>query len=240
MRPGDGVSQSCARPLPHHDLQPSLPGTDSESALAAALAHDLNVGFEALARAWQDRLYAFALRMTGSPSDAEELAQETLVRAWRALSDYPPERRRTLRIRSWLFQIAVNLARNNARSAGRATTMSLDALEGNSARDRSGENISPAARIPDEDPEGAPEESLERRQRLERLAGLLLALPEPHRLALTLRHIEGLSYGAIAEITGLPVGTAKSHASRGAAELRRAIEREQAIEAYREETELKR
>ncbi len=239
MWSGDGLTPSCS--LPRSNYEPRTPhGPDGDAALAAALARDLNAGFETLARAWQDRLYAFTLRMTGSPSDAEELAQETLVHAWRALSDYPPERRRALRVRPWLFQIAVNLTRNLARSTGRAGTMSLDALESSGERELSGMGESPAARIPDDDPEGAPEASLERRQRLEALAAQLLALPEPHRLALTLRHIEGMSYGAIAEVTGMPVGTVKSHASRGAAELRRAIEREQAREAYREETELMR
>jgi RNA polymerase sigma-70 factor (ECF subfamily) len=92
----------------------------------------------------------------------------------------------------------------------------------------------------DDDPEDDPEASLERRQRLESLAGLLLALPEPHRLAVILRHVEGMSYGAIAGVTGLPVGTVKSNASRGAAELRRAIQRERARETYREESELMR
>lgn len=233
------MSPSCSRPVIHDESRESL-AKDDDAALAVALARDLNTGFESLARAWQDRLYAFMLRMTGRPSDAEELAQETLVRAWRALSDYPPERRRALRVRPWLFQIAVNLARNNARSLGRSGSVSLDALEGNARLGVPETEESPAARIPDEDPEGAPEASLERRQWLATLAALLLRLPEPHRLALTLRHIEGMSYMAIAEVMEMPVGTVKSHASRGAMELRRAIEREWAREAYREETELMR
>lgn len=240
MRPGDGVAPACSRLPIQNAPRPALSETGSDETLAAALARDLNAGFESLACAWQDRLFAFALRMTGSPNDAEELAQETLVHAWRALSDYAPERRRTLRIRPWLFQIAVNLTRNHARSKGRAGTISLDALERGGAHDATGSGESPITRIPDNDTEGAPEESLERRQWLETLSALLLALPEPHRLALTLRHIEGMSYGAIAEATGMPVGTVKSNASRGAAELRRAIERERAREAYRQETELMR
>jgi RNA polymerase sigma-70 factor, ECF subfamily len=239
MSPGDGVAPSCSRPLIHDDSLLAR-ASETDAALTAALARDLNAGFESLARAWQDRLYAFMLRMTGSASDAEELAQETLVRAWRSLSTYTPQRRRELRVRPWLFQIAVNLARNKARSISRSGTISLDALERSAGRDMSEAGESPAARIPDEDLAAAPEASLERRQRLEALAALLLGLPEPHRLAVTLRHVEGMSYTAIAEVTGLPVGTVKSHASRGAMELRRAIERERARETYREETEVSR
>ncbi len=228
---------SCAHSPIRSDARSPL-ATDSDVALAAALARDLNTGFELLARAWQDRLYAFALRMTGSPNDAEELAQETLVRAWRALSDYTPERRRALRIRPWLFQIVVNLTRNYIRDARKENAISLDTPDGGERQDKSDTGDSLAARIPDDDPGGVPEESLERRLRLEALAAMLLALPESHRLALTLRHVEGMSYTTISEVTGIPIGTVKSHASRGAAELRRAIERDKAREAYREETEL--
>lgn len=211
----------------------------SDDALAAALARDLGAGFEALAYCWQDRIYAFALRMTGSPSDAEDLAQETLVRAWSALGDYAPDRVRALQIRSWLFQIAVNLGRNRARAMSRSVSVSLEAMEDHASPDERAYRELNLARLADGDPAGNPEEALERRQRLAELAARLLALPEPHRLALTLRHIEGLTYPEIALATGLPAGTVKSHASRGAAELRRAIEREQAREAYRVETEMK-
>lgn len=203
----------------------------SDMALAAALADDLDTAFEPLARAWEQRLYAFALRMTGRPRDAEELAEETLVQAWRALSGYPPERRRTLRLRPWLFQIAANLARNRARSVRRAATISLDAYAEVAGSVDDAPALTPAERIEDDDPLGTPEAALAREQRLADLAALLLTLPEAQRVVVILRHVEGLGYAAIAEVTGEPVGTVKSHASRGVARLRRALERERAAEA---------
>lgn len=201
-----------------------------DEALAIALADDFDAAFERLARAWEQRLYAFALRMTGRPRDAEEVAEETLVQAWRALSTYPPERRRALRLRPWLFQIAANLARNRARSARRADALSLDSATPTS--DGSVDAATLAERIADEDPLGAPEEALAREQRLADLAALLLTLPEPQRLVVILRHVEGMGYAAIAETTGEPIGTVKSHASRGVARLRRALERERISEAW--------
>lgn len=200
-----------------------------DEALAIALADDFDAAFERLARAWEQRLYAFALRMTGRPRDAEELAEETLVQAWRALSTYPPERRRTLRLRPWLFQIAANLARNRARSARRAGALSLDS--DTPAGEGSEGAGALAERIADEDPLGAPEEALAREQRLADLAALLLTLPESQRLVVVLRHVEGLGYAAIAEAIGEPIGTVKSHASRGVARLRRTLERERLSEA---------
>lgn len=199
-----------------------------DDALAGALADDLDAAFERLARAWEQRLYAFALRMTGRPRDAEELAEETLTQAWRALASYSPERRRALCLRPWLFQIAANLARNRARSTRRHPALSLDTLT--LASDTAGDG-GLAERIADEDPLGMPEVVVDREQRLADLAALLLTLPETQRVAVVLRHVEGLGYGAIAEAMGEPVGTVKSHASRGVARLRRALERERLIEA---------
>jgi len=201
-----------------------------DEALAIALADDFDAAFEQMARAWEQRLYAFALRMTGRPRDAEEIAEETLVQAWSALSAYPPERRRALRLRPWLFQIAANLARNRARSARRADALSLDSAT--PASDGSIDAATLAERIADDDPLGAPEEALAREQRLADLAALLLTLPEPQRLVVILRHVEGMGYAAIAETTGEPIGTVKSHASRGVARLRRALERERISEAW--------
>lgn len=205
----------------------------SDVALAAALADDLDTAFETLAHAWSQRLYAFALRMTGSPRDAEELAEETLVQAWRALVGYSAERRRTLRLRPWLFQIAANLARNRARSLRRHDALSLDAGADYVGESGAEETVvaHAAERIADDDPLGTPEEALAREQRLADLAALLLTLPESQRVVVVLRHVEGLSFAAIAEALGEPVGTVKSHASRGVARLRRALERERVAEA---------
>ncbi len=199
-----------------------------DEALAATLADDLGAGFERLVWAWSDRLYAFALRMTGSPREAEELAQETLTRAWRALSGYAPERRRALRLRPWLFQIAANLARNRARSARRSPTISLDGEIQQGAEEQG--SVSLAERLADDDALGEPERALAREQRMAELAALLLTLPESQRVVVILRHVEGLGYAAIAEVTGEPVGTVKSHASRGVARRRRAREGVRAAE----------
>jgi RNA polymerase sigma-70 factor (ECF subfamily) len=72
----------------------------NDESLTASLAADLDGSFEALVQAYQDRLFAFGLRLTGSPRDAEEIAQDALVRAYRALRRYPAERVATLRLRA--------------------------------------------------------------------------------------------------------------------------------------------
>ena len=71
--------------------------------------------FERLVRDNQDRVFALSLALTGNRHDAEEVAQDTFLRAYRALADYPPERVRELKQRAWLHRIAVNVFRNRMR-----------------------------------------------------------------------------------------------------------------------------
>ena len=83
--------------------------------VSAALAADLEGSFEQVVVAYQNRLYGFALRLTGSPQDAEEITQDAFVRAYRALATYPAMRIRTLALRPWLHQILLNVFRNRVR-----------------------------------------------------------------------------------------------------------------------------
>src|SRR2546429_1361572 len=71
--------------------------------------------FERLVRDHQDRIYALGLALTGNRHDAEDVAQDTFVRAYRALVTYPPERIRDLKQKAWLHRIAVNVVRNRVR-----------------------------------------------------------------------------------------------------------------------------
>src|ERR1700730_15041872 len=90
--------------------------SDEQSvSLARDLAEDLEGHFEEFVRAYQDRMYAFALRLTGSRQDAEESTQDAFVRAYRALLNYSDERRRGLHLRAWLYQIVLNVMRNRVR-----------------------------------------------------------------------------------------------------------------------------
>ena len=83
--------------------------------LRGRLAEDLDGAFEDLVRSYQDRLFSFALRLTGRREDAEEIAQDAFVRAYRALSTYPAERIRGMSLRAWLYQITLNVTRNRMR-----------------------------------------------------------------------------------------------------------------------------
>lgn len=177
-----------------------------DTELARALANDLDRSFEALVRGHVDRLYAIALRSTGSARDAEEVAQDALVRAYRALEAYDRERIRRLSLRPWLAAIAVNCARNRRRRvAERNPPLALDAATELAASRRT-----------------QPEHLVVGRSERARLAGLVAALPERYRTPIVLRYVDDLSYPEISEALGRPAGTLKAQVHRGLALLRAA------------------
>jgi RNA polymerase sigma factor (sigma-70 family) len=176
------------------------PRSTADADLAAHLAIDLDGAFETLVRAHQDRLYTIAHRIGGDRHDAEELVQDTFVRAYRAIAGYPPARTRELRLRGWLTTILLNAGRNRNR-VRRVQTVEL-AFE------------------PGSEPAADP---FSRRDRREMWAGLLASLTPAQRTAVVLRHVDGLSYAEIAEAIGRPEGTIKAHVHRGLAALRAAI-----------------
>lgn len=197
--------------------------SETTDALPAALANDLDGNFEALVLAFQDRLYGFALRFCANREDAEEIAQDAFVRAYRALQKYPPDRIRALSLRAWLYQIALNVARNRFRRK-RHRLVSLD--ERRRAPDsglRGDPNPNPLD--PADDPEKRPDRLLETRRERADVATLVRALPERYRAPLVLRYVEGLPVDEVAAILGQPSGTAKSNLHRAVNALRDSLSR---------------
>ena len=179
-----------------------------DSELTERLARDLDGSFELLVRTHVDRCYAIALRVLGNPHDAEEVAQDALVRAHRALAGYDPQRIRELRLRAWLATIVVNLCRNRVRRHPLPTTPLAPLVE-TGHEPRADGSTDPAAL------------ALAGADR-ERLAALLATLPDRYRIPVVLRHVDDLSYAELAEVLGRPEGTLKSQVSRGLAMLRAA------------------
>lgn len=190
-----------------------------DTLLARRLADDLAGGFEALALAYAGRLYAFALRLGAGHEDAEEIAQDTLVRAYRALAGYDAARRGELRLRAWLFAIALNVQRNRVRGR-RLPSVPLEP-QGTGG---DGDETRLIAPEPAADPREAPEAQAEAGETRRELAAALLELPGRLRVAVVLRHVQGLSYAEAAEALGVPVGTVKAQVHRGTRLLRAALE----------------
>lgn len=184
-----------------------------QGSLEADLARDLDGSFERLVAAYQDRLFAFALRFCGNREDAEEVAQDAFVRAYRALRGYPAERVRSLATRAWLYQIVLNVARNRFRRK-RHRTVSLDAA----ARAAHGEDAAPFD--PPDRAEERPDSRFEQKRNRADIATLVAGLPPRYREPLILRYVEGLPIAEVAAVLKQPLGTAKSNVHRAVNALR--------------------
>ncbi len=185
---------------------------DTDAALANRLSRDLETTFPVLVAEHQDRLYTIALRLLGDRRDAEEVAQDALVRAFRAIAGYPRERTAALRLRPWLASITVNLARNRRRRIDdRRPPSQLEPLL------EAGFDPAAGAR-------SRPDAAADRRETRRELAGALLRLTPAVRDAIVLRHVDGLSVAETAEALGRPEGTIKAQVHRGLRELRMLLE----------------
>ncbi|HTZ09094.1 MAG TPA: sigma-70 family RNA polymerase sigma factor [Acidimicrobiales bacterium] len=180
--------------------------------LGQRLAADLDEAYPVLVRAHAGAVYSAALRLSGSAADAEDIAQETFVRAYRALRRYDGPRRRALRVRPWLLTITVNQWRNARRDAARRP------VEAAGPGGRSAHGAAPRPDPPA--PAPGPEDRAVSAETGRVLAALLLEVPAHHRLPVVLHHVVGMTYPEVAAALGCPVGTAKANAARGMERLR--------------------
>lgn len=187
--------------------------TMEDDRLRARLAEDVDGTFEDVVRFYQDRLFSFALRVAGNREDAEEIAQDAFVRAYRALCGYPPGRIRELALRAWLYRITLNVARNRLRGK-KPRMVSLD-------HPRTADGDAPWE--PADDEARRPDALYESERRRVDMAALVAGLPERYRAPIVLRYVEGLQLDEVARVLDQPLGTTKSHVHRGVNALREAL-----------------
>lgn len=184
----------------------------AETATDAEIMERVRAGdteaFEPLVRRYEQRLFGYFLNATADPATAADLAQETFVRVFRAAPRY----RESGRFEAWLFRIAANLAKSDARR--RVLRQRLFVPE-------TPDPEAPTAALPPDTP-GAddPERSARASEVREALRRALPRVPPVFREAVLLRDVEGWSYREIAEMLGTEEGTVKSRAHRGRRRLR--------------------
>ena len=164
-----------------------------------ALATDLDGAFPAVVEHMGTRLYWGLRRMSADHQEAEDLTQETFIRAYNALDGYDSQRIRDMKLEAWLWTIALNLGRNHARDRSRRPTWVE--LEDTGT----------------EDPELADGQAWDQR---------LGFLNRHQRTAVVLRHVIGMGIPDITEATGRPAGTVKADIHRGLAKLKEVMEDE--------------
>jgi RNA polymerase sigma-70 factor (ECF subfamily) len=161
--------------------------------------------FAALIRAHQDEVYSLARRLVGDPHLAADVAQETLIRAWRAL----PRFRGDSRLSTWLYRITVNTAHTHRKRARRHAALSLDEIRERPAPEDASHPVVAG-------------ETLEIRDRLK---SALDRLPAGQRKVVVLKDIYGWSHAEIAETMGISETAAKVRLHRARARLARDLER---------------
>jgi len=159
------------------------------------------VAFGLLVTKYQRKLFRLAFRMLGNQAEAEDVVQDTFIKAYRAL----PQFRGDSTFYTWLYRIAVNAARTNLESRGRR----LPELYG--TKPDSDETFDTDEYLTDSN---TPETLLSSKQIAHTVNVALDELPQDLRMALSLREIDGLSYDEIAEVMGCPIGTVRSRIFR--------------------------
>lgn len=160
--------------------------------------------YDQLVKRYQRQIYNFAYRMMGNAEDAQDVSQETFLRAFQALSTF----RKDASFLTWLFKIASNLCIDQLRARKSKGTISLDnELE---------EGREPAADARSSDPEdvvirGAVQDIVQH---------AINTLPARYRAVVVLRHLQGMSVEEIAKALELPPGTVKTHLFRAREMLR--------------------
>lgn len=196
-------------------MRPLAEGTADEALLEQA-SHGSAEAFETLVLRYQDRVYNLLMRFCGTAEEAEDLAQEAFLKAYRALGTF----RHGSRFYTWLFRIAVNTALSRRRKEVRRRgheVASLDApASGSSDDERLREVVADNAAA---DPAG----EMEREHVRKRVREALEAVDEDYRTVLLLRDIEGMDYDAIAETLSISRAAVKSRLHRARQEMARLL-----------------
>lgn len=176
------------------------PDPQDSADIERVLAGDA-AAFEGLVARHGRRVHDVARRMLRDPHEAEDATQQAFLNAYKALARFD----RARPFRHWILRITTNLCRN--RIAKRQVRRQL-------LRPTGGEELPPPTAAAPAEPGPAPTASLR---------DALDALPDTYRLAMILRYVHELPLDAIAEVTGVPVATVKTHLHRGRAALRRSL-----------------
>ncbi len=191
-----GSRAGARRPAEHRD-EARTPAAHRDGELVArAIATGNPADYDELIRRYQSDVRNWLRHLTGDPSRADDLAQETFIRAWKRLHTIGDGKK----FKAWIMKIAYNMFLQSHRRQGREARLA-DAL--------GREQLAAGSHVTAGGDAGVAD-----------LPRMLAALTEGERVAMILCYAYGMSHREITELTGMPLGTVKSHIRRGAARIR--------------------
>ena len=165
--------------------------------------------FNQLILRWERPIYALAYRVIGREEDARDVAQETFLRAFRALPGFKGQ----AKFSSWLYRIALNLCRDWIRRQRRAPVVQMP------------EGVDPSEFAAETEPAESIEDLVARRELSAIVEEAMTILPEEQRTAIVLKEYHGLTFQEIADLQSVPLSTVKTRLYQGLSVLRRHLEK---------------
>ena len=178
-----------------------------EELVAKSMNGDVD-SFNQLVLRWERPIYALAYRVIGRDEDARDVAQETFLRAFRALPGFKGQ----AKFSSWLYRIALNLCRDWIRRKKRAPLVEMP------------EGVDVAELAAEQGPTESIEDLVSRQEMSRIVAEGMKLLPEEQRTAIVLKEYHGLTFQEIAELMKCPLSTVKTRLYQGLSVLRRQLD----------------
>ena len=199
------------------EIKKPVGSSEQDAALVRAIQAGDMAAFDQLVLKHKDKLFSMVYWFLGDYQEANDCAQDTFIKVFKSLKKFRFESS----FSTWLYRIAINTCKNKLKSSAyrwKKKTVSLENPE-------SSKDCGLFFEIKDDSP--SPVNELEKKERLALIQKAINALPEEQNRVIVLRDIQGLSYQAIADITGLNLGTVKSRLARARTELRNKLNRTQ-------------
>jgi RNA polymerase sigma-70 factor (ECF subfamily) len=198
--------------MTYSKVWPNTQEPDSDAALVERVLNEDLAAFEQLVSRYQNKITGYAARMLNDPTEAEDVAQETFIKAYRSLASFRGESS----FSTWLYRIATNLCIDRVRKIKRSPKPAYSLDEPfDKEEDKGGREVA--------DLTFEPSIAIERDEVRRRVRETVAEMPEKLRSVIVMCDIQGMSYESIAQVLDVPLGTVKSRLFHARADLARRL-----------------
>jgi RNA polymerase sigma-70 factor (ECF subfamily) len=199
--------------IAYYDLERAAGITAEESLFVLRLKANEDAAYDELVRVYHASIFHVAYRMLSDSGEAADVVQEIFLKVFRNINGFKGESA----LKTWIFRIAFSEILNRLRWWKRRHRHATVSLDDDHNHNGHGYHVS--------DSKPSPEQALESKEQEQAIQQALEKLSSDHRSIIILRDIEGFSYGEIAEVLGVSIGTVKSRLARARADLKKSLMR---------------